>query len=274
MTPEERLRARHDKQAAEEQIGNVHDLQRGRKPRTLLPSDPPAAGATHDELRAWATVALGLGGDPIDNGVRFGSHEDARMVVTLRSGKRLVFDRQADVFDAPILRRRVVIATGATLPHYGPADVQKIATVLVRLAELVADDDDRDEAHDWAHTFLTAAERNTIDIASMATPAGRYEALSILARWKLPADLPPYAPAAERSVIVRDAQTGTRLVRTSDFAAHVRSIVGRPLAWAALHSRMEEIGWKHRGEVEQRQPGGQGKAKAHLYAIPGSWDTE
>lgn len=62
------------------------------------------------------------------------------------------------------------------------------------------------------------------------------------------------------------------ILRTSDFAAHVRGQLGRPLSWGALHGRMVEVGWEHRGEVEQRQPNGSGRVKAHLYAAPDGWE--
>jgi hypothetical protein len=278
MTPEERLRAGRAQQAAAEQAGTVQELSRGRKPKTLLPSDPPAPGASREELVAWSTVALGLGGDPIDTGVRFGRHEDARMVLTLKSGRRIVFDRQADAFDAPTLRRRVIIATGASIPHYLSADVQTIATTLLRLAETAAEDDDRDEAREWATTFLTVAERNTVYVETLRTPAGKYEALSKLVNWRPPADVPPYAPRAESAIIVRDSETGMRIVRTSDVAAHVRGEMGRPIGWGTLHARLIEIGWEQTkggapGEFQQRQPGGSGILKARVYFIPGDWEA-
>lgn len=244
-----------------------------RKRRSMLPSNPPGADTGETALAAWVTVALGLGGDPIAGVIRYGKHEDARMVLSLRSGQRIVFDRQADAFDAATLRRRLIIATGATIPHYQSADVQTIATALMRLGEVVAEDDDRAEAREWASSFLVVAERNMIDVASLGTPAGRWEALSVLARWEAPADLPPYALAAERAVIVRDA-TGKRLVRTSDVAAHVRGQTGRPISWPSLHSRMVEIGWEHPGEVQQRQPGGSSKLKARVYVVPAGWEDQ
>jgi hypothetical protein len=37
---------------------------------------------------------------------------------------------------------------------------------------------------------------------------------------------------------------------------------------------MLEIGWKHLGEVEQRQPSGHRKLKVHLYCVPPEWDSE
>jgi len=228
-------------------------------------------GADRAALQAWATVALGLGADPVSDVTRFGRHEDARLVITLKSGARIVFDRQAEVFDAPILRRRVIIATGATLPYYGPPDVQTIATALMRMSEIADEDDDRHEARDWADSFLAAASRNVIDVSDFGTPEGRWEALNALVSWKSPADLPAYAPAAERAVIVKDA-TGKRIVRTSDIAAHVRGQTGRPIVWASLHSRVIEIGWEHPGQVQQRQPNGHGKVKARIYVIPPGWE--
>ncbi len=220
------------------------------------------------------TVALGLGADPVADATRYsGRHEDARLVITLKSGTRIVFDRQAELFDAPILRRRVIIATGATIPHYGPPDVQTIATTLVRTSELAADNDDRHETRDWVDSFLAAAQRNTTDVNDFGTPEGRWEALNVLARSKGPADLPAYAPPAERAPIVKDT-TGKRIVRTSDLAAHVRGQTGRPINWPSLHSRVIEIGWQHPGQVQQRQPGGHGKVKARIYTIPPGWEQQ
>jgi len=267
----ERMQARRESDQAAEAAEVTTGVARKRK--SMLPSDPPSAGAGASELAAWVTVALGVGDDPVIGGIRYGKHEDARMVLTLRSEQRIVFDRQADAFDAAALRRRVIIATGATIPHYQSADVQTIATVLMRLGEVVAEDDDRAEAREWASSFLAAAQRNTIEVASFATPEGRWEALSVLATWKAPVDMPPYAPAAERAVIVREA-TGRRLVRTSDVAAHVRGQTGRPITWGSLHSRMVEIGWEHRGEVQQRQPGGHAKIKARTYSVPAGWEDQ
>ena len=75
-----------------------------------------------------------------------------------------------------------------------------------------------------------------------------------------------------RSPLVIDGATGTRILRTSDFAAHARGEAGRPLPWAALHGRMVEVGWEHRGEVEQRQPRGQGRRRCHVYAVADGWE--
>jgi len=68
--------------------------------------------------------------------------------------------------------------------------------------------------------------------------------------------------------VVRDAETGTLLVSVSEMARFVRAEAGGPVGWDTLHSRLEEVGWKHLGEVQQRQPKGGGKVKAHLYAVP------
>lgn len=244
----------------------------GRKPRTLLPSPAPDAGASPAELAAWITVSLALGADPLERAVRYGRHDDARMVLTLRSDARIVFERQAEAFDPRTLVRRVVLATGATVPTYGASDAQTIATALVRAADLLDEDDDRNEARELGRTFLTGAERNTITVADASTPAGRYEALCALTRWKPGDDVPPYAPACERAAVVLDAASGVRLVRTSDVAAHVRQQIGRPLSWPALHGRMVEVGWEHRGQVEQRQPKGHARVKVHAYAIPAGWE--
>lgn len=252
--------------------GSAKPKAAGRRERSLLSSPPPAAGADRGELVGWATAQLGLGGDPITAIERYGRHLDARLVAVLASGQRVTFERQADAFDPRLLVRTVIAATGATLPHYNAGDAQVIATVIVRAGETLAEDDARGEAAEWGRSFLDAASSNTITASDFANPAGRWEALSLLTQWRPPVDLPPFTPAAERSVIVLDGTTGARMVRTSDFAAHVRGLLGRPVGWAALHGRMVEVGWEHRGEVQQRQPGGQGKIKARVYAIAAGWE--
>ncbi len=245
----------------------------GRKPRSLLPSPPPGEAAPAGEHIAWLTVVLGQGADPIERVDRYGRSPDARMVAVLRSGRRITFPRQADAFDARKLRQTVKIATRARFPHYGPGDAEVIAGAFLDAADVLDQTDDRAEASEWAATFLDAARPNTVELPAMATAAGKYAALRGLADWQVPSHVEPYAPPAERSVIGQTAD-GTRLVRTGDFARHVRALTGTSIAWATLHSRMTEIGWEHRGKVQQRQPGGHGRVGVHIYAIPAGWDAQ
>ncbi len=164
---------------------------KGRRSRSLLPSPPPDPGADREQVAAWLTVALGLGGDPVQRAERYGRHEDARMVVVLRSNQRVVFERQADAFDARRLVRVVVTATGAIVPPYAYADGLQVASAMVRLAETLADDDGRTEAAEWCVSFLDGARRNTITVDWIDTPAGRFAALTALVNWT-----PPSRPAA------------------------------------------------------------------------------
>lgn len=242
------------------------------KPKgSLLPSAPPEVGAQGQELREWLTLALGLDRDPVASATRYGRHDDARLVVVLDSGTRIVFDRQADAFKAENLRRRLTLATGLQVPaHYGQRDAEAIAAVIVRFAETIDHDDDRFEAAEWARTFLAGAEPNTITVAEVVTGAGRFEAVASLARWKPVADA--YATPAERSVLVLVEATGERWARASDVAAHIRALAGRPLSWASLRGRLVEVGWEHRGEMHQRQPKGEKRVKVHVYVIPSDWE--
>lgn len=169
--------------------------------------------------------------------------------------------------------RVVVTHTGADVPFYKPEDVHRIATVLVRLSDLAVEDDQRAEAQDWADSFLKRAAPNTMDVGSFTDPAGKWEALSIMRDWRPPAGPQPGSPPAEAAVIVRDA-TGRRLVRAADLAAHVRAERGQPISWGSLQGRMTEIGWEYRGQIQQRQPGGEGKLKARVYAIPAGWEDK
>lgn len=264
--------------AEERQI--VADLQSaradgkgGRKSRSLLASPAPEQGSAQVEIAGWLTVALGVGANPIERAERYGRTDDSRLTLIMRSGQRITFERQADAFDARRLVRVVVTATGATVPPYQYADGLQVASAIVRLAETLAEDDERGEAIDWGHTFLEAAAANAVTVTDLSTPAGRWEALSVLMTWKRPAGEAPYTPVGERSPLIVDANA-TRMLRTSDFAAHVRHLVGRPLSWGQLHSRMVEVGWLHPGRVQQRQPGGQGKRKARVYVVPAAWDAE
>jgi hypothetical protein len=261
-----------NRDALHEEQGNVTKLERGRKPRTLLASEPPTDGSSAGEFAAWLTVQLGLGADPILRADRFGHTDDSRFVFHLQSKRRITYDRLAELFDSRTLVRHIVQVTGATLPPYAYADALKIATVAVLLSELVGDDDDRNEAWEWAASFLEFAALNIHIYEAIYTPDGKWRALSAIRSWRPPANLPPYCEAAERAIVVADHGTGDRLVRTSDVAAHVRSRTGKPIAWSSLHGRMAEIGWEHLGQWEQRQPDGYGRLKAHLYRISGGWE--
>ena len=245
----------------------------GRKARSLLPSSPPPPGSSTQQTTGWLTVALALGADPVTGAESFGRHVEARLVVILESGRRITFDPASNAFDGPRLVQTVMMATGAQVPPYGRADATQIVGAILRVSTLLADADGRGEAVEWGRSFLEAAQTNAITVEGIDTPAARYAALSALVEWTAPPELPPYTPAAERAALIVDSQTGVRLLRVSHFAAHVRGLIGRPLGWAALHGRMVEVGWEHRGEVEQRRPNFTGKrVKAHVYAVAAGWE--
>jgi len=45
---------------------------------------------------------------------------------------------------------------------------------LIRLANVAADADDRDEARDWTGRFLATHANQITDVADFSTPQGRY----------------------------------------------------------------------------------------------------
>ncbi|MFA9270791.1 MAG: hypothetical protein ACEQSX_08530, partial [Baekduiaceae bacterium] len=213
------------------------------------------AGREGDDGGLDVTEALDLRRDPIAEVKRWGRHEDSSLVVTLRSGRRIVFDRARDVFDARILKRRVVLATdGEANPTLSRAAAEQVAVTLIRLASVTADHDDRDEASDWADRFLAEQAGVMPVVADFSTPAGRYEVLGII--------------QGGSALVVLDASTGARIVSVSAMARFVRAGGGPPIAWETLHSRLQQVGWQHLGEVQQRQPRGRDKRKAHLYRVP------
>lgn len=242
---------------------------RGGMPVHVLPEAPPTDAPLADVL-AWLTLALKLP-TPVDRVERYGCHVEARTVVVLADGRRITFERHRDVFDPKLLLRTVVTMTGADLLAMPQAAANAIGGAITRAGKLLAEHDDRAEARDWAQQFLDLAAPNTIEVGTIATAEGRYEALRALGT-PVPS-VEPYAPPAARARLVLVADTGERLARVSDVAAHVRGLTGRPVGWTALHSRLIEAGWDHRGEVEQRQPGGTGRARQHVYAIPHDLET-
>jgi hypothetical protein len=213
-------------------------------------------GSEPVDLIAEVSTQLDLGGDPIAAIKRWGRHEDSRLVITLKSGQRIVFDRARDVFEPAIVKRRVVLATDG---NASPKTLKKpaaedLAVKIVRLANIAQAVDDRDEARDWAGTFLEGREANTVDVGDYSTPEGRWETLCIFGVHKA-------------TVVVRDVASGALLVRVSDMASHVRAMLGTGIGWEILHSRLSEVGWRHLGEVQQRQPRGPLKRKTHLHAV-------
>lgn len=254
----------------------VADLQAQRTKKTttsrsLLPSPPPPAGAGPDTLAKWLTTALGLAGDPIRSATRYGRDDDSRLVVNLLSGERIVFDRQADAFSADVLARRVIVRTAAVVPPYQRADAHHLASALVRLADVAAETDDRDEARDWGSTFLHDAQ--TLDGHDLSTPAGRYGGLCALRAYRSPEPTHTATPA-QRSAVLLDTDTGKRLVRCTDLVAHVRALTVRPIADRTLYSRMAEVGWRHAGRVQQRQPQGHLTVRVRALVVPAAWEDE
>src|SRR5436189_137379 len=79
----------------------------------LLPSPAPAPDAPKTDMARWLSAALGIEADPLASVARYGRHEDARMVLLQRSGQRVTFDRQGDVFNPDKLVRTVTLHTGA-----------------------------------------------------------------------------------------------------------------------------------------------------------------
>jgi hypothetical protein len=126
--------------------------------------EAPMTNATSKQLAQQVTERLDLRSDPIADVKRWGRHEDSRLVVTLRSGRRIVFDRARDTFDPGTLKRRVVLATdGQASPGtFTKPAAEGVAVRLIRLANVVADADDRDEARGLGGSSrLTTPESST-----------------------------------------------------------------------------------------------------------------
>lgn len=219
-----------------------------RPPRSPAIQAPPAAGAALPDLLKYLTAALRLpAGQEIEAVQRFGRSRDARLVVVLQDG-RITFERQADALDHRRLVQTVVMAVpGADTPTLNAAEALAVGRTLMRAAELLADDDDRQEVHEWTVRYLGAVELETIDLTG---PAGRYAMASVL------------RDATRRAV--RDEATGDLYVSTFDFKRFIRDEFGLAVDWRRFTGRVAELGWDHLGKKHVRRPGGRAEDRVKV----------
>jgi hypothetical protein len=245
--------------------------------KRVLPS-LPGHGATLGELREWLTKALApppgylvveferagrLRGDP------------CKLTLDAPGGGRVSFrwHEQRELWSAGSIRASVYSQCDGLLrvPALTKPELEDIWAALCMLAQVLVDQDDRDETREWLAGFMAAAEpENGITL----TPAGRDDALAALRARKQftrraalemsDPTIDPRIPA--RPVVVVDSADKSRWVRAGELATYVRHVIGvTPLAQSTLDARIAEIdGQRERIEIRR----GGWHPKVVLYRLP------
>ena len=232
---------------------------------------PAKTGPPPDAL-SRISKALGAGANPVVSITRYGTHEDASLVVQLASGAQVRFERQAEAFVPDVVVRRASLV-GLTPKMLTKPQTTALAQAMIAIARLAAEADAREEARSLTYGFLHRAIGACLAQGDLRDPAERYRLFLRVRNWQPSPD--GFVPAAERSIVLQDEATGDRYVRVEDFGAHVRESRGRSTAWALIHSMVIECGWEHVGELQQREPGagrGGGKARINAYRVPPGWE--
>jgi len=219
---------------------------------------------------------LGAGAMGIERITRYGLHEDASLVIEVGNGHEIRFDRQADLFVPAIVMRRAALA-GCDVPHLTAPRTLVIAKQVLDHAELVADDDARAQHRQVLRRFLTATEHaGTRITGDLSDKRVRYVRFCEL-RDHDPVDDGHTPPAALAIVLVDsdpdERHNGDRYVRVHDVGRFLRYELKVAVPWATLHSIAIEAGWRHPGELWQRQPGGRSRARINPYIAAAGWEV-
>jgi hypothetical protein len=229
------------------------------------------------EAKAAAFMAT-LGRDlgvPKDIGVetivRYGTHEDASLAILLTNGATIHFERQADLFSPKIVMRRAALA-GCDIKHLsGPATLT-LAKRIIAQADLLAELDIRADERAMLRRFLIGAENGGTNIAAnLNNLLARYE------KFREVRDHDPlddgHTPPAALAIVLTDTSTGDRYVRVNDLGRFMRHETKAAIAWPTLHSLVIRAGWRHPGELWQREPGTQRRARINVYLVPRDWEV-
>jgi hypothetical protein len=184
------------------------------------------------------------------------------------------WNEQRDLWSAASLRASVYSQCDGHLrvPALSKAELEDIWAALCSLAQVLVDQDERDETREWLGGFLAVAEPlNGVTL----TPAGATDAVAALrarGQFTRRAAMEMGDPAVDprklfRPVVVIDSADASQWVRSGELATYVRHVVGvTPLAQTTLDSRMAEIGGK-RKLMERRTGDGRHPAFV-LYRLP------
>ena len=193
--------------------------------------------------------------------------------VALSNGAVLTIDSVEDMKPAT-LARRVAMVTGAR-PALGGAEMLALASYLRRAGEHVRTVTEDDTARDLGVEYLRRAQMLPV---AMSDRAQRWQAFTELTAhdpWR------SYhargAHLIDGQVVLLDADTGARFIRTGWFTAVARQHDPRAGNDAAILARMLRVGWERRatsGRIKASHPEDPTRALGWAFVIAsGGWEA-
>jgi hypothetical protein len=243
----------------------------------------PGHGATLGELRDWLTAALspppGYGVNDFERAGRLRG-DPCKLTLSAPGGGEVWFrwNEQRELWSAGSLRASVYAQCDGLLrvPNLSRAELEDVWAALCMLAQVLVDQDDRDEMREWLVGFVAAGSNlNGITF----TPAGRANALAVLRkrdRFTRRAAVELSDPMADplhliRPVVVIDSEDSTRWVCALELATYLRHVVGVTIAQPTLDARVGEIGGsRERYEAQLLH----GHVALVLYRLPGDLERD
>jgi hypothetical protein len=224
------------------------------------------------EAKAAATIAGELGAP---NGIeairRYGTDENASLAIVLTGGAEIHFERQADLFVPAIVMRRAALA-GCDIPHLTGPKLLQLAKRIVAQADLLAELDARADERAVLRQFLIGAENGgTAIAANLLVKQERYESFRQV-RNHDPAD-DGHTPPAALAIVLTDTSTGDRYVRVNDLGRFIRHETRATMPWSTLHSLAIRNGWRHPGELYQREPSTGARTRINPYIVLPDWEV-
>ena len=193
----------------------------------------PEEGAPPEDFAIFLTDFARLGNDPVVSANRWGIDSSTPIDLTLRSGRRIQWAEQDELF-GPRLQRPFVTTTGFKPRSLSAYEVQLVAWAIIQFATLRANVTEADELRELWHSYRQDRQEVTMDLGD------ELMVRETLHRWRQLAD----ARSEERPFILIDSATQERWVRRLDFALHVRSIRKGPISWQRLNGLARQNGWE------------------------------
>jgi hypothetical protein len=198
-----------------------------------------ANGRVRTALDAAANV-LGLGADRVVRVWRPDASGESPLTAELASGRRLRWERQADMLKPRELVFPVLaVGLGPKKPLLG-AQAQEVYRAFVGACNTLESLDALDEATEWLEGFQTVAAPLTVRAGSDDA-----QAFAVLQDFRdvetLASQVMRRSDALSPPVLV---DLTHKYVRRADLAAYVRAIHHVNISWRALTGRVAEVGWE------------------------------
>ena len=244
-----------------------HELPKAR-PKGVLPYLPDDTELLHLWLTAAFRPPKGFEFEAFD---RSGTRKDTPGSIIFRNGRerrRFRFDRQAEL-QSQGLRMAVAGVTAGWLqmPHLTASEIEDVWVGLCRIARVMTEYDDRDEAVKWMHQLLdesTALRGHTLDGERRHDGLMAIRSQGEFVRRDAEQLVRGSDGWQRRPIRFVDEATNRQYVRSGEAATFVRYVVGeRILSPQHLRARLVEISveWQHHEDRRPPHP------KLNLYVL-------